>query len=62
MLTRLVTEYIEVIKGKEYAKSSNQRSGSQAEKFVNFQVREAERLLLRLDLYASDNAVPRHWR
>ncbi len=27
-----------------------------------FQAREAERLLQRLDLYASDNAVPRHWR
>jgi hypothetical protein len=47
---------------KEYAKSSTQRPGSQAEAFIEFQVREAERLLLRLDLYASDNAVPRHWR
>ena len=47
---------------KDYAKSSNQRPGSDAEAFVQFQLREAERLLLRLDLYASDNAVPRHWR
>ena len=47
---------------KEYAKSSNQRPGSRAEEFIEFQVREAERLLLRLDLYASDNSVPRHWR
>ncbi len=47
---------------KEYARSNPQRPGSDAEKLVQFQVREAERLLLRLDLYASDNAVPRHWR
>jgi hypothetical protein len=47
---------------KEHAKSSNQRPGSDAEAFIEFQLREAERLLLRLDLYASDNAVPRHWR
>lgn len=47
---------------KDYAKSTDQRPGSRAEKFVEFQLREAERLLLRLDLYASDNAVPRHWR
>ncbi len=47
---------------KDYAKSNPQRPGSEAEALVNFQVREAERLLLRLDLYASDNAVPRHWR
>jgi hypothetical protein len=30
--------------------------------FAGFQVRESERLLQRLDAYASDNAVPRHWR
>ena len=47
---------------KKYAKSADQRPGSRAEAFVKFQLREAERLLLRLDLYASDNAVPRHWR
>ena len=47
---------------KDYAKTVQQRPGSEAEKLVQFQVREAERLLLRLDLYASDNAVPRHWR
>jgi len=35
---------------------------SDARGFTAFQVRESERLLQRLDAYASDNAVPRHWR
>jgi len=47
---------------KEVAKSSNRRPDSKASAFIDFQAREAQRLLLRLDLYASDNAVPRHWR
>jgi hypothetical protein len=46
----------------DHARSANLRSGSPAATFVDFQVRESERLLQRLDLYASDNAVPQHWR
>jgi len=47
---------------KEVAASSNRRPDTKARAFIDFQAREAQRLLLRLDLYASDNAVPRHWR
>jgi len=47
---------------KERARPANLPSGTKARAFVEFQAREAQRLLLRLDLYASDNAVPRHWR
>ena len=47
---------------KERAKPVNLPSGTRARAFVEFQAREAQRLLLRLDLYASDNSVPRHWR
>jgi hypothetical protein len=46
---------------REYARSFN-RSSSRATPFVEFQVRESERLLQKLDIYASNNAVPRHWR
>jgi hypothetical protein len=38
------------------------RTGSEVNALVRFQAREAERLLQRLDLFASDHAVPRHWR
>jgi hypothetical protein len=31
-------------------------------RFADFQLRESERLLQRLNIYASDNAVPQHWR
>ena len=41
---------------------ANLPTGTKAREFVEFQAREAQRLLLRLDLYASDNAVPQHWR
>jgi hypothetical protein len=47
---------------KERARPANRPSGTRAKAFVDFQAREAQRLLLRLDQYASDNAVPRHWR
>ena len=47
---------------KDRAKPANRPTGTKARAFVEFQAREAERLLLRLDLYASDNSVPRHWR
>jgi len=46
----------------EHARAANLRDGSQAAAFVEFQVRESERLLNRLEVYASDNAVPQHWR
>ena len=36
--------------------------GRRTTEFAEFQAREAERLFKRLDMYASDNAVPRHWR
>jgi hypothetical protein len=43
-------------------KSAQRQFSARSTAFVEFQAREAERLLQRLDLYASDNAVPRHWR
>lgn len=47
---------------KEIAKSGKHRFGRGDSAFLEFQERESKRLLLRLDQYASDNAVPRHWR
>jgi hypothetical protein len=44
------------------ATTAKREFSSRSTEFVEFQAREAERLLQRLDLYASDNAVPRHWR
>ena len=46
----------------EHARSANLRPESQAASFIDFQVRESQRLLQRLHIYASDNAVPQHWR
>lgn len=46
----------------ERAEAYDSRSGSRSAEFVRFQAREAEKLLLRLDRFASDNGVPRHWR
>ena len=36
--------------------------GARPRSFLDHQVREAEKLLQRLEMYASHNAVPRHWR
>lgn len=47
---------------RERAESYQGRAGSKSAEFIDFQAREAERLLKRLDNYASDHAVPRHWR
>jgi len=47
---------------RERAESRQGRTGSKTTEFIEFQAREAERLLRRLDNYASDNSVPRHWR
>jgi clan AA aspartic protease (TIGR02281 family) len=47
---------------KEHAESVRGKLGGKPLAFVDSQVRESERLLQRLDLFASDNAVPRHWR
>ena len=44
------------------AKAVEGGGSSDARGFTSFQMRESERLLQRLDGYASDNAVPRHWR
>jgi len=38
------------------------RVGSDLKSFLEFQVRESDRLLRRLENHASDNAVPQHWR
>lgn len=45
-----------------FAATAQHSFGAKAKSFAEFQTRESERLLRRLDLYASDNAVPRHWR
>jgi hypothetical protein len=47
---------------RDYARSRKGRLTEKAQIFVDSQVRESERLLQRLDGFASDNAVPRHWR
>jgi hypothetical protein len=47
---------------KEHSRALVGRAGTTDGNLVEFQTREAERLLQRLDMYASDNAVPRHWR
>jgi hypothetical protein len=47
---------------RQHARSVQGKLGARAQSFVDFQVRESERLLQRLDMYASDHAVPRHWR
>jgi hypothetical protein len=51
---------VEMWKG--HSDATRGKLGSKAQAFVDQQVREAERLLQRLHVYASDNAVPRHWR
>lgn len=47
---------------KSVAEAEDSRFGTRAGEFVQFQARESQRLLLRLDRYASQHAVPRHWR
>lgn len=47
---------------RERFESARNRTDGRATAFVEFQAREAERLLQQLDIYASENAVPRHWR
>jgi len=47
---------------REHERSANLRPESSAAEFVEFQVRESERLLRRLENHASDNSVPQHWR
>lgn len=47
---------------RERAETFRGRPDSDAAAFIEFQARESQRLLQRLDNYASDNAVPRHWR
>jgi hypothetical protein len=42
--------------------SERGRLHSNGQRFVDYQIREAEQLLMRLEGYASDHAVPRHWR
>lgn len=46
----------------ERARALDGRADTGSANFVRFQAREAQELLQRLDLFASDNAVPRHWR
>jgi hypothetical protein len=45
-----------------YAESAGPNIRPGAKAGADFQVRESERLLQRLSLYASDNAVPHEWR
>jgi predicted aspartyl protease len=45
----------------EYAKSAEGKFGTR-KTLGDFQLRESERLLQRLNVYASDNAVPLEWR
>jgi hypothetical protein len=47
---------------RDLARTTNLRESSPYRAAIEFQAREAQRLYLRLDGYASDNAVPRHWR
>ena len=46
----------------EYARSNQGKLGARTQAIVDFQVQESQRLLRKLDVYASNNAVPRHWR
>jgi hypothetical protein len=46
----------------DLARTMNLREGTPYREAIEFQAREAQRLYLRLDHYASDNGVPRHWR
>jgi len=46
----------------EHSRTANLRPDSNAARLVEFQVRESERLLQRLENHASDNSVPQHWR
>ena len=43
------------------AADSDVRRTEQGAAFVEFQARESDRLMRRLESYASDNAVPQHW-
>ena len=45
-----------------HARSTAGKLGAREQAFVDFQVRESERLLRMLDVHASNQAVPRHWR
>ena len=47
---------------KQYAEAAGPNLASRRKAGVDFQVRESERLLQRLSIYASDHAVPLHWR
>ena len=47
---------------RDLSRTTNLREGSSSRAAIEFQAREAQRLYLKLDGYASDNAVPRHWR
>jgi hypothetical protein len=47
---------------KAYAASLEGKLGASERAFAEFQARESERLLQRLEVYASNLAVPRHWR
>jgi len=46
---------------RKYADSLGSNVGTR-KALADFQARESERLVQRLNLYASDNAVPQHWR
>ena len=45
-----------------HARSTAGKLAARDQAFVDFQVRESERLLRMLDVHASNQAVPRHWR
>ena len=47
---------------RERVEARDKRLTTKGAAFLEFQARESQRLLLRLDSYASQHAVPRHWR
>ncbi len=46
----------------DLARKTNLRDGSPYKTAIEYQARESQRLYLRLDRYAGEHAVPRHWR
>ncbi len=46
----------------DLSRKTNLRDGSPYKTAIEYQARESQRLYLRLDRYAGEHAVPRHWR
>ncbi len=46
----------------DLSRKTNLRDGSPYKRAIEYQARESQRLYLRLDRYAGEHAVPRHWR